>query len=127
MQMLLIIGDQILETEREPNWCTYLPLGVRGRRGTMADAGGGRELLEPRLGPEGSREKLVLIPRSNICAVLKMLCLGERPFDWKASHNSNGPLTSSGLCEKHLFHIIISYQQKQIGEGLSSKDGGGRG
>jgi len=25
----------------------------------MADAGGGRELLEPRLGPEGSREKLV--------------------------------------------------------------------
>ena len=33
------------------------PLGVGEE--AMADSGGGRELLEPRLGVEGSREKLV--------------------------------------------------------------------
>ena len=61
----------------------------------MADAGGGRELLEPRLGPEGSREKLVLILKYTICTHLKFCFLGERPFDWKASHHSNGPFTTS--------------------------------
>ena len=45
--------------------------GVGG--GTMADAGGGRELLEPRLGPEGSREKLVLILKYMICTILNLV------------------------------------------------------
>ena len=35
----------------------------------MADEGGGRELLEPRLGAEESREKLVLHQKSCICTV----------------------------------------------------------
>ena len=39
----------------------------------MADAGGGRELLEPRLGAEGSREKLVLIPKCDNCDFLNVV------------------------------------------------------
>ena len=37
--------------------------------------------------------------------------LGERPFNWKASNNSNGPLTPFGLCKIHLvslIHIFLS-------------------
>ena len=40
---------------------THLTFGIRGRREIMADAGGGRELLEPRHDAEASREKLVCI------------------------------------------------------------------
>ena len=39
----------------------------------MADAGGGRELLEPRLGAEESREKLVLIPKCDIWPLLNVV------------------------------------------------------
>ena len=69
----MIIGDKIPETEREPEWCCQFGIkgGVGG--GTMADAGGGRELLEPRLGPEGSREKLVLILKYTICTILNLV------------------------------------------------------
>ena len=41
----------------------------------MADAGGGRELLEPRLGAEESREKLVLI---QICDIWPLLNVVDR-------------------------------------------------
>ena len=63
-----------------------------------SDGGGKRELLEPRLGAEGSREKLVCIISKSTCDFF--FFLGERPFDWKTYHHSNGPIASSGFCKK---------------------------
>ena len=64
-----------------------------------SDGGGKRELLEPRLGAEGSREKLVCII-SKSTRDFFVFFLGERPFDWKTYHHSNGPIASSGFCKK---------------------------
>ena len=66
-----------------------------------SDGGGKRELLEPRLGAEGSREKLVCIISKSTCDFF--VFLGERPGPldhWKTYHHSNGPIASSGFCKK---------------------------
>jgi len=76
----------------------------------MADAGGGRELLEPRHDAEASREKLV---RDLLTGKPAITAMGR------------SPLLDSVRTFFLTFLSFFLFQHQQIGEGLSSKDGGG--
>ena len=73
--MLVITDGSNSRDRKRTRVVSPISFGIRGRRGAMADAGGGRELLEPRLGAEESREKLVLI---QICDIWPLLNVVDR-------------------------------------------------